>query len=330
MVTTVDCTHPVSFKDLVSSLVTSASDAAHRDQVGRLLPRLDEKAVRGMGDANDRALARAWLSEAYLVAHGPDAALRALKGSLVECRSVENEEIRGGILLQAALSAASVGSLGTELLDQIEKLAAELSPSLIRARLFATLSRAGAMAGDPRRSQKTAIRALNSAEKIEDLADRVDALTAVASELHQGGDKSCIGDALERAHSLLERIEEPEAANRATLQVAAAYGRTGRPGEGLELLARALAVETTEPEAPVAEPDTFEVLDEVVEEAPAPAPAPQSRPAEKVEATTIAAIPGNGHDTNTAAENANDDVELNDPTKGVAFPKFSGGRRRRR
>lgn len=317
MVTRPDRSPDVTLKDLVSTLVTSASATEQRERLGRLLPRLDSITIDGLDEPGARALARTQLSEAFLVALGPDAAQEALSKALDDTDAIFDVEGRTRTLVEAAHSAAALGSFGTDLLARIEAHASSLDPSPARARLLATLSVAYGKARDAAKASKLAIRGMNSAEKVEDLASRVDALVAVAVTLHGShASRADAREAIDRAMEVARGMSTESERARALLSVAAGFGRIGLADEGLGAMATALGESLTQEVEEVVE----EAIEEVVEEAAAPEAAVEEI-VEEPEPVAAAAAP-----TSPSLEPAFDAAETPegyvDPVAGVKFPNF--------
>jgi hypothetical protein len=330
MATTLDQNRRNSLRDLIAALVDSAGNAAQRETIGRLLPRLEEYANNQLECAGGRAEVRAHLSEAFLVTLGPDAAHKTLKQVVEEAASIEDGHTRAQALIEATANAGALGGLGTDLLERIEQLAAALEPSPSKAHLFAALCLAFNRTKDSKKASKLAIRALNNAEKLSDPESRVVALAAVATELRKVGATQDMSEALDRARVVADGIEDELSRCRAFVSLCAALCRVGRGEEGLSTLSRVLgtsqpeapeapeAKQTVEPAAPAEEPlaEPAAVAEQPQEPAPAPRQAEQPKN-------------GNGHHAGEQDE-AEDDESWNDPTRGVSFPTYSGLRRRRR
>ncbi|MBI4879823.1 MAG: hypothetical protein HY812_09225 [Planctomycetes bacterium] len=312
-----DRTSSFSFKDLVNTLVTSANGASQRERLGRLLARLDSVAVNGIVSPDDRVQARTLLSEAMLVALGPDAAYKTLARALDDSDAIPDTNGKASVLAEAAASIGSLGSLGVDLLSRIEGHAAALEPSADRSRLFATLAVAYARAKDEQRAVKMTVRAMNSAEKIACDEERVLAFAKIAAVLHPARMADETAAALERARAVAARIVDPAARSRALLQVATALGRTGRADESLEVLAQALEEDASPAQTPVSAteaPASSVVIDDVP---------PVSSQAAAPEAHGNPAAPA-GYVV------GEDGVLYKDPTAGHKFPSFTGSRHRHR
>ncbi len=312
-----DRTPSFSFKDLVTTLVTSASGATQRERLGRLLARLDAVAVDGIDRPDDRVQARTLLSEAMLVALGPDAAYKTLARALDDSDAIPDTNGKASMLAEAAASIATLGSLGVDLLSRVEGHAAALEPSADRSRLFATLAVAYTRAKDEQRATKMVVRAMNSAEKIACDEERVLGLAKIATVLHSAHLVEESAAALERARAVAARVADPAARSRALLHLATALGRTGRADESIEALAQALGEEATPAQAAprASEAPASSV---VIDEAP-PAPPQNTAP--------DAANPPLAPSGYVVGE---DGVLYKDPTAGHKFPSFTGSRRRQR
>jgi len=335
MATILDQNRRNSLRDLIAALVDSAGNAAQRETIGRLLPRLEEYANNQLECAGGRAEVRAHLSEAFLVTLGPDAARKTLQQVVEEAASIEDGHTRARALIEATANAGALGGLGTDLLERIEQLAAALEPSPSKAHLFAALCLAFNRTKDSKKASKLAIRALNNAEKLSDPESRVVALAAVATELRKVGATQDMSEALDRARVVADGIEDELSRCRAFVSLCAALCRVGRGEEGLSTLSRVLGTSQPEvpevPEAPEA-PEAKETVEPATPaEQPAEPAAVAEQPQEPAPAPRQAEQPknGNGHHAGEQDE-AEDDESWNDPTRGVSFPTYSGLRRRRR
>ena len=325
MATSMDHNRRTSFKNLITALVDSAGDTTQREAIGRLLPRLDKYASDHLESADSRIEVRAHLSEAFLVALGPDAALRTLQQVVDEAEMVDDQQTRANALIEAATNAGALGGLGTELLERMEQQAAALEPSPAKAHLFAALCLAFNRSKDSKKAGKLAIRALNNAEKVIDPEGRVAALAAVATELRKIGATPDVSEALDRARAVADGMEDELARCRAFVTLSTALCKVGRGDEGLSTLSRVFGTAkqvVVEPasasvEKAVQEQPTVVLMEEEQSE-PAPAPASEQAPEPKN---------GNGH---LGEEQVGLDDSWDDPTRGVAFPSYSGLRRRRR
>ncbi|MFH0943871.1 MAG: hypothetical protein V2A76_01630 [Planctomycetota bacterium] len=315
-----------SFKELIDALVDSAADATQRLAVARILPRLEEYAETHLEEAQSRVEVRSHLSEAFLVTLGPDAARSELEKVVNDARSIEDPMQRAAAIADAAHHAGTLGGLGTDLLDRMTELAAGFEPGEPKAHLFAAISVAFNRARDSKKAGKLAIRALNTAEKPADVEERVAALTAVAMELIKIGPTSDVSEALERAGVLAESIQDEVSRCRAFVNLAAALCRVGRGEEGLTALnhvfgngsAKAKSAAPEEAVAQTPEPKAGEPE-------MAAAEAELASPPEEEQASK----PTNGTSTFLEEPPQLDD-SWNDPTRGVAFPSFTGSRRKRR
>lgn len=306
-----------SFKELVAALVNSAANDAQREAVSRILPRMEEYAETTLQDANKLAEARLHLSEAFLGTLGPDAAQSGLAKVVADARSIADPIQRAAAIAEAAQHAGALGGLGTDLLDQLAELAAEFEPGVVKAHLFAALCVSYNRARDSKKAGKMAIRALNTAEKPADLEERVTALSTVAVELRKIGSTGDVTEALERAQILAERIEDKVSRCRAFVSLAAALCKAGQGDKSLTALVKEFGngngngSATSAPAVEAAEPTAAEA-----ELASPPEEEQEPRPT-------------NGSSTFLEEPQKLDD-SWNDPTRGVAFPSFTGGRRKRR
>ncbi len=319
-----------TFHDLVQTLVDAASDASVRQKLGPLLARLDEVAIASLDEPGARALARTRLSEALLVALGTDAAHKSLSRAVDDSDRIDDDAGRANSLVEAAHGAAALGSLGADLLARIEGHAAALEPSRARARLFATLSVAYGRAKESAKAAKMAVRAMNSAEKVEDPASRVFALCQVATVLHGAhASRMDAADAIERARAVALDVADEASRARATVEVAATLGRLDRAADGLSLLQSALGL--AEPREPAAAPRPVATQEIDVVEAIEPLAdvGELTEEAEETEPIPAARSESSRESQESVVENVGVPEGYNDPTAGLKFPSHSSRRRRR-
>lgn len=228
-------------------------------------------------------------------------------------------------------------ALNDDLLTRLEGHAASVPLSPARAHLFASLAVSYRKAGDGAKATKLINRALNSSERLEDTASRIESLCAVASVLHDGDLRDGARESLGRAQALAGNLAGDDRGN-AGLRIAATYDRLGDARIGLQVLrdvapappappvaAVAPAATTAQPATALAEPESAEELAELdpldeLEAFAEPVPAPV--------AGTPASGSGNGSGVYKAPSKSDiDEGDFRDPVAGVKFPSHRGRKR---